>query len=67
MSVAELKRQVDALTASELAELSAYIARREAAKWDAQIDRDFSECGRLRAVMEEVRDDARAGRLDEMP
>jgi hypothetical protein len=60
MSVADLKKEVEALPPGELAELSAYIAKREAADWDVQIDRDFSEGGRLCDVLAEVRDDIRA-------
>ena len=67
MSVTELKKEVDALSLPELAELSAYIAKRDSAEWDAQIDRAFSEGGLLRPVLEEVRADIRAGRLDKMP
>ena len=67
MSVADLKREVDALPPGELAELSAYIAKRESAEWDAQIDRDFSAGGRLCDVLAEVRDDIRAGRLQDLP
>ena len=67
MSVAELKREVDALKLGELAEISAYIAHRENAEWDVQIDSDFSDGGRLRGVLDEVRADIRAGRLDELP
>ena len=67
MSVAELKKEVDGLPPRELAELSAYIAQRDHAEWNAEIDRDFSEGGRLRGVLEEVRADIGAGRLEEMP
>ena len=67
MSVVDLKREVDALPSGELAELSAYIAKRESAEWDAQIDLDFSEGGRLCDVLAEVRDDMRAGRLQDLP
>lgn len=67
MSVTELKKEVDALSPGELAELSAYIANRDSAEWDAQIDRDFSEEGILRPVLDEVRADIRAGHLDKIP
>jgi hypothetical protein len=66
MSVSDLKKEVDALTPHELAELSAYIAHRDFSQWDSEIDRDFSEGGRLREVLEEVRADVRAGRVDEI-
>ena len=67
MSVTDLKKEVDALPPGELAELCAYIAKREATEWDAQIDRDFSEGGRLCDVLAEMRDDIRAGRLQDSP
>ena len=67
MSLAEIKDAVSALSPDELAELSAFIRDRENRAWDQQIDTDFSEGGRLRAVAEEVRHDIRAGRLQELP
>jgi len=67
MSVAELKKELDALSPEELAELSAYLAQRDNAQWDVQLDRDFDETGRLRGVLEEVRADIHADRLEEMP
>jgi hypothetical protein len=51
----------------ELAELAAFIRTRDNAAWDRQIDEDFAKTGRLRRVMKEVRDDARADRLEELP
>ena len=67
VSLAEIKTAVDQLSPRELAELAAFIRERDHAAWDREIDEDFSETGRLRRVMEEVRDDARAGRLEELP
>ncbi len=67
MSLTEIKTAVDQLSPKELAELAAFIRERDNAAWDREIDEDFSETGRLHRVMEEVRDDARAGRLEELP
>ena len=67
MSLSEIKDAVDALSADELAELASFIRQRENAAWDRQIDADFSEEGRLRPLLDEVREDIRAGRLDELP
>ena len=67
MSVAEIKQAVKTLSPEEMAEISAFVAQCDAEVWDRQIDDDFSEGGRLRSVLEEVRDDLRAGRLDEFP
>ena len=67
MSLAEIKTAVDQLSPKELAELAAFIRERDSAAWDREIDEDFSETGRLRRVLDEVREDARAGCLEELP
>ena len=67
MKLTELKSAVDLLAPEELAELAAFVREREEAVWDRQIDVDFAEGGRLRAVLEEVRADLRAGRMEELP
>ena len=67
MSLAEIKTAVDQLSPRELTELAAFIRERDNAAWDREIDEDFSETGRLCRVLDEVRDDARAGRLEELP
>ncbi len=67
MSLTELKTAVDQLPPRELTELAAFVRQREEATWDRQIDTDFAEQGRLRTVLEEVRGDLRAGRMEEMP
>jgi len=46
---------------------TSFIRERENAAWDRQIDADFAEDGRLRPILEEVRDDIRAGRLEDLP
>jgi hypothetical protein len=63
MSLAEIKIAVDQLSPKELAELAAFIRERDNAAWDREIDDDFSETGRLRGVLDEVRGDARPGRF----
>ena len=67
MSLAEIKDAVDTLSPGELAELASFIRQRENAAWDRQIDADFAEGGRLRPLLDEVREDIRAGRLDDLP
>jgi len=67
MGLAEIKNAVDTLSPGELAELAAFIRRREDAAWDQQIDADFAEDGRLRSVLNEVREDIRAGKLEDLP
>jgi hypothetical protein len=67
MSLAEIKSAVEGLSEAELTELASFIRRREELAWDRQIDADFAEGGRLRSVLEEVRADLRAGRVEELP
>lgn len=67
MSLAEIKDAVNALSPGELAELAAFIRQRDEAAWDRQIDSDFAEDGRLRPVLDEVRQDIRAGKLEDLP
>ena len=67
MSLAEIKDAVETLSPGELAELASFIRERENAAWDREIDVDFDENGRLRPLLDEVRRDMRAGRLEDLP
>ena len=67
MSLAEIKDAVNTLSPGELAELATFIRQRDEAAWDRQIDSDFAEGGRLHRVLDEVREDIRAGKLEELP
>ena len=67
VSLAEIKDAVDTLSPGELAELASFIRQRENVAWDKQIDSDFDEGGRLRPLLDEVREDIRAGRLEDLP
>ncbi len=60
MSLAEIKEAVEALSPADLAELAQFIRQRENLAWDRQIDGDFAEQGRLRPVIEEVRENLRS-------
>ena len=66
-AVAEIKEAVQKLTTKELAEVSAFIALREAKDWDEKIDADFAPKGRLASVLEEVRADYDAGKTRDLP
>ncbi len=67
MSLADIKSAVDALSPEELSELAAFIRERDNAIWDRQIDADFAPGGRLREVADEVRSDAQAGKIQDLP
>jgi hypothetical protein len=67
VSLAEIEDAVDTLSPGELAELASFVRQRENAAWDRQIDADFAEGGRLQPLLDEVREDIRAGRLEALP
>ena len=67
MNLAEIKEAVTELSPGELADLSAFVQERDDAAWDRQIDTDFADGGRLSQVLEEVRADIGANRLEELP
>jgi len=67
MSLTEIKTAVDQLSPKEFAELIAFLRERDRAAWDRQIDKDFDEDGRLRPVLDEVRADLHAGRMQDLP
>ena len=67
MSLAEIKNAVETLSPGELAELASFIRERENAAWGRQIDADFAKDGRLRPLLEEVRENIRADRLEGLP
>ncbi len=67
MSLAEIKDAVEMLSPGELAELASFVRQRENAAWDRQIDADFAEGGRLQPLLDEVREDVRKGRLEDLP
>ena len=50
-----------------MTDLAAFIRECENAAWDEQIDANFAEDGRLRPVLEEMRMNIRARRLEELP
>ncbi|MCX6972071.1 MAG: hypothetical protein NTV93_18245 [Verrucomicrobia bacterium] len=67
MSLAELKQAVHELSTHDLAELASFIREEDAKAWDDQIDEDFSEGGRLRGMIAEIRDDLRCGQVGDLP
>ena len=67
MSLAELKQAVHELSTHDLAELASFIREEDEKAWDDQIDKDFSEGGRLRGMVDEVRADLRCGQVGDLP
>jgi len=45
MTIAEIQRAIEALAEDEQAKLATWIAERDRAVWDAELERDFSAGG----------------------
>ena len=61
MTVAEIKRAIEDLVEDEQAKLATWMADRDRALWDAEIERDFSANGAGSALLENVREQVKRG------
>ena len=66
MSLAEIKSAIEQLSFEERAELAAWLHGWKDDEWDEQMKRDIAD-GKLDAVLLEVDEDIKAGRLRDMP
>jgi hypothetical protein len=66
MSLTEIKTAIEQLSFERRAELAAWLHGWKDDEWDEQIKRDIA-AGRFDAVIREIEDDVRAGRLRDMP
>ena len=66
MSLGEIKTAIEQLSFEERAQLAAWMHGWKDDEWDEQMKRDIAS-GKLDAVLREVDDDIRAGRLSDMP
>jgi hypothetical protein len=64
-SVAEIEKAIEQLSAEELKALRAWLAERDAAEWDRQLESDVHS-GRLDALADEALEDERQGRATEL-
>jgi hypothetical protein len=62
----QIKEAIEQLSFEERAELAAWLHGWRDDEWDEQMKRDIAS-GKLDAVLREVDDDVRAGRLRDMP
>ena len=63
MDLAEIQHAIEELPQEQQAVLAAWLAERDQAEWDAEIERDFSPGGAGMALLEEMKADARAGQF----
>ncbi len=61
MDLTEIQRAIEALPSEQQAALAAWLAERDQAEWDREIERDFSPGGKGIGLLEEMKADARAG------
>ncbi len=66
MSLTEIKTAIERLSFEERAELAAWLHGWKDDEWDEQMKRDIA-AGKFDAVLREVDDDIKAGRLSDMP
>jgi hypothetical protein len=66
MSIEQIKEAIEHLSFEERAELAAWLHGWKDDEWDEQIERDVAT-GRFDAVIREIDEDIRAGRLSDMP
>jgi hypothetical protein len=62
MTIAEIQRAIEELPEDAQTRLAVWIAERERAMWDAEIERDFSDGGAGSALLETVRQQVRSGK-----
>jgi hypothetical protein len=62
MDLTEIQHTIELLPAEQQAELAAWIAERDQAEWETEIERDFSRGGSGTALIEEIKADVRAGK-----
>jgi hypothetical protein len=61
MDFAEIQHAIEELPKEQQAALAAWLAEREQAQWDAEIERDFAPGGAGSAFLEEMKAEVRAG------
>ncbi|MEW6113593.1 MAG: hypothetical protein AB1664_15790 [Thermodesulfobacteriota bacterium] len=67
MTVAELKEAIEQLNVEERAQLEALLHPYSPDDWDKQMEADFSSTGDLAWLVDEVDEDIKAGKLQDMP
>lgn len=65
-TVTEIEQAIDRLDPRQRAEVSAWLARREAQDWDAQMDAD-AESGKLDFLFREAAEERKEGKLRDWP
>lgn len=67
MSLAEIEKAVDELSAKELTKLAAYIARRDKLAWDREIEEDFAPGGKYDEALKRIDAEIDSGNFTPIP
>jgi hypothetical protein len=65
-TVVEIEQAIERLAPSERARLAAWLARKEAQEWDAQLEADATS-GKLDFLFEDAETERRSGKLKDWP
>ena len=63
MDLAEIQHAIEELPKEQQAALAAWLAERDQAEWDAEIERDFGPGGAGGTLVEQMKADVRAGKF----
>ena len=63
MELAEIQQAIEQLSKDQQATLAAWMAERDQAEWEAEIEHDFAPGGAGMAFLQEMKVDARAGKF----
>jgi hypothetical protein len=63
MDFAEIQHAIEELPKEQQAALAVWMAERDQADWDAEIERDFAPGGPGVALLDEMKADVRAGKF----
>lgn len=62
MTLPEIQKAIESLPEDEQTELATWVAQRDMAAWNAELEKDFSVGGAGDNILENVRQQVRAGR-----
>lgn len=63
MELAEIQEAIERLPKEQQAALAAWLADRDQAEWEADIERDFAPGGAGTALLDEMKAEVRAGKF----
>ena len=63
MDLAEIQHAIEELPKEQQAALAAWLAERDQAEWDTEVERDFAAGGAGIALLTQMKADARAGKF----